>query len=354
MPALNQNVLCRYHYDALDRVIGTASDRDAVLQYFYCKSRLATEIQGAAQRSIFQQGEQLLAQQNQQVDLHETSLLVTDQMRSVLRTVNATRPHPFSYPPYGSRPTEGGLSSVLAFNGERLEPITGDYLLGNGYRAFNPVLLRFNSPDSLSPFGKGGFNAYAYCLGDPVNRLDKSGHAGLKYIRYLFNGNQFDEIPVTYKNLQPEKFKLERLNFEKQQAKTNEVLIKKVSTSEDLQFVGDGTAKFIFTEDNRLIVGRELDPYKYGLLDRNIDYLKPDRRQEFGDAHHYMTHALLADFARTSKVISAGKINPLTGTISNSSGHYKPKFESLFDVVHYFIKNRIMVIRNTGNFDKGN
>ncbi len=54
--------------------------------------------------------------------------------------------------------------------------MTGYYLLGNGYRAFNPVLMRFNSPDSLSPFGKGGLNAYAYCAGDPVNRVDPTGH----------------------------------------------------------------------------------------------------------------------------------------------------------------------------------
>ncbi|RMU75656.1 hypothetical protein ALP24_200133 [Pseudomonas syringae pv. aptata] len=36
--------------------------------------------------------------------------------------------------------------------------------------------MRFNSPDSMSPFGKGGMNAYAYCAGDPVNRSDPTGH----------------------------------------------------------------------------------------------------------------------------------------------------------------------------------
>ncbi|MFF1916268.1 RHS repeat-associated core domain-containing protein [Streptomyces sp. NPDC058239] len=71
---------------------------------------------------------------------------------------------------------EAGLVSLLGFNGERPDPVTGHYLLGNGYRAFNPVLMRFPSPDSWSPFGEGGLNSYAYCLGDPVNRVDPTGH----------------------------------------------------------------------------------------------------------------------------------------------------------------------------------
>lgn len=62
------------------------------------------------------------------------------------------------------------------FNGEVADPLTGHYLLGNGYRAYNPVLMRFNSPDYLSPFGKGELNAYAYCAGDPINRVDPNGH----------------------------------------------------------------------------------------------------------------------------------------------------------------------------------
>jgi len=40
------------------------------------------------------------------------------------------------------------------------------------------LLMRFNSPDKLSPFGEGGLNTYSYCQGDPVNRVDPSGGAG--------------------------------------------------------------------------------------------------------------------------------------------------------------------------------
>ncbi|MGW1412282.1 RHS repeat-associated core domain-containing protein [Streptomyces sp. NPDC002403] len=71
---------------------------------------------------------------------------------------------------------EAGLVSLLGFNGERPDPAMGWYLLGNGYRAFNPVLMRFHSPDSSSPFDGGGLNPYAYCLGDPINRVDPTGN----------------------------------------------------------------------------------------------------------------------------------------------------------------------------------
>ncbi|MFH0271671.1 RHS repeat-associated core domain-containing protein [Vibrio jasicida] len=71
------------------------------------------------------------------------------------------------------------LPSTIRFNGERKDPVTGMYLLGNGYRAYSPSMARFNAPDSASPFGPGGINSYAYCLGDPVNKTDPSGHFAL-------------------------------------------------------------------------------------------------------------------------------------------------------------------------------
>jgi RHS repeat-associated protein len=126
--------------------------------------------------SIVQQGDQLLAQQRSEGDTPDTALMATDQQRSVLQTVNSNHPpQPIAYSPYGHHPAESWLLSLLGFNGERTDPVSGHYLLGNGYRAFNPVLMRFNSPDSLSPFEKGGFNAYAYCGQNPINRKDPTG-----------------------------------------------------------------------------------------------------------------------------------------------------------------------------------
>jgi len=81
----------------------------------------------------------------------------------------------FSYSPFGGTPARGN-SLLPGFNGERLDPVSQTYHLGNGYRTYNPVLMRFNAPDSWSPFGAGGLNQYAYCAGDPINRTDPSGH----------------------------------------------------------------------------------------------------------------------------------------------------------------------------------
>ncbi|WP_180204257.1 RHS repeat-associated core domain-containing protein [Pseudomonas sp. SbOxS1] len=168
--------LCRYHYDALDRLAVCTPAEQASTGRFYQENRLATEIQDWVQHSIFQSDNQLLAQRQRQGGTVATTLLITDQQRSVLNALEATPPRSRAYTPYGHRPVGNGLLSLLGFNGERPDPVTGHYHLGNGYRQFNPVLMRFNSPDSWSPFGKGGINAYAYCAGDPINRADPTGH----------------------------------------------------------------------------------------------------------------------------------------------------------------------------------
>lgn len=102
-------------------------------------------------------------------------MLASDDKNSVLAEVNRGELQQNAYSPYGHSPSGEG---ALGYNGELREGQVGWYLLGNGYRAFNPLLMRFHSPDSWSPFGEGGLNAYTYVMGDPVGYTDPTGHVG--------------------------------------------------------------------------------------------------------------------------------------------------------------------------------
>ncbi len=170
-----QRLLCLYSYDPLDRQTGFSYPGGSPLQRFYRKNQICTELQGNLQTSFFQNAKQPLAELCQENGKTTTALLAADQQFSILKAMDVTQLQAIAYSPYGFHPACRGQLSLLNYNGERPDTITGHYPLGNGYRAFNPVLMRFNSPDRWSPFGRGGINAYVYCAGDPINRRDPNG-----------------------------------------------------------------------------------------------------------------------------------------------------------------------------------
>ena len=135
---------------------------------------------------------------------------ITDQANSVLQTVRFETPDKitlgprFVYSPYGLQtnldqkvPKPVGhfsdkvplLSHTLqGFNGQLLDPKSGYQFLGKGYhRAYNPAIQRFISEDSLSPFGKGGFNGYLFTNNNPIMYQDPSGHLP-QWLGYLAFG----------------------------------------------------------------------------------------------------------------------------------------------------------------------
>ncbi|QVK32651.1 RHS repeat-associated core domain-containing protein [Pseudomonas syringae] len=169
-------ILCKYTYDPLDRVSTVTPLAQAVANRFYNGEQLMTELHGDRQRTCIRAGAQWLAQQSREGDEVVTMMVASDLHNSVLHASEDGHQADIAYSPYGHHDIAQALDGMPGFNGEPSDPLTGYYLLGNGYRAYNPVLMRFNSPDSLSPFGKGGVNAYAYCAGDPVNRVDPTGH----------------------------------------------------------------------------------------------------------------------------------------------------------------------------------
>jgi RHS repeat-associated protein len=131
-----------------------------------------------------------------------TVLLATDNKNSVLVESAVGKANSIAYSAYGQQSARQEVATGLGFNGQMREAQIGWYLLGNGYRAYNPVLMRFHSPDSWSPFGGGGLNAYMYCVGDPVNASDPTGHIKSKLLKWI-NGllgrgkPRYRELPPT-------------------------------------------------------------------------------------------------------------------------------------------------------------
>lgn len=104
----------------------------------------------------------------------QTVLLACHSKNSVLAEM-AGGINRVAYSAYGQQSAQQKVMTHLGFNGELSEVRTDWFFLGNGYRVYNPRLMRFQSPDKFSPFGKGGMNSYIYCGGEPVNRVDPTG-----------------------------------------------------------------------------------------------------------------------------------------------------------------------------------
>ncbi|MCU6275499.1 RHS repeat protein [Morganella morganii] len=161
-----------YEYDALNRLVSQQVSGGDVRELYYRGNTLVNEVLAAGRQEtrLIKRGTHCLGMSQGGA----LTLTGTDHNNSLIWSENkndgATR---HNWSPYGS----GNPVDLLpGFNGERCDPVSGSYHLGNGYRAYNPVLMRFNCPDNLSPFGEGGINPYAYCAGDPVNFTDPSGH----------------------------------------------------------------------------------------------------------------------------------------------------------------------------------
>ncbi|HBH7050626.1 TPA: RHS repeat-associated core domain-containing protein [Morganella morganii] len=162
----------RYQYDALNRLVSQHVSDGDVRELYYRGNTLVNEVLAAGRQEtrLIKRGGHCLGMSQG----GELTLTGTDHNSSLIWSENKNDGATLhNWSPYGS----GNPVDLLpGFNGERCDPVSGSYHLGNGYRAYNPVLMRFNCPDSLSPFGEGGINPYAYCAGDPVNFTDPSGH----------------------------------------------------------------------------------------------------------------------------------------------------------------------------------
>ncbi|MEE9946618.1 MULTISPECIES: RHS repeat-associated core domain-containing protein [Pseudomonas] len=142
---------------------------------FYQSGNLITLKIGDHYRSTFRSTKHIFAESSND-SARKLELLATDTKNSIMYTHDSAKKEEYAYAAFGYSRNLPSKRTLQGFNGEFIDILLGVYHLGLGYRAYSPDLMRFQSPDSLSPFGKGGTNCYAYCGGDPVNYTDPTGH----------------------------------------------------------------------------------------------------------------------------------------------------------------------------------
>jgi RHS repeat-associated protein len=171
-----------YAYDAHNRIYKQTVDGQPGATYFYYKANALANViqrqpgQPDSKVRIFRSRAGCVSQYLEENGAGSVWLTAADKSGSVLAASNGSNSDTFSYSPYGEdKPT--APKTVLGYTGQYRDPVVPGYQLGGGYRAYMPALMRFNASDSVSPFGKGGINTYAYCAGDPINRRDTDGHS---------------------------------------------------------------------------------------------------------------------------------------------------------------------------------
>ncbi|MFK0092521.1 RHS repeat-associated core domain-containing protein [Pseudomonas sp. NPDC090592] len=156
--------------------MSTIDKKDPGVRLFYADNRLVCQV-GPETTRLMRAGGTALAQLQALA-----SLLQSDGANTVLAAHAHGQSACQAYSAYGFSPAQTKLA-MIGFTGEWRDERTGCYPLGKGHRLFSPLLCRLAAPDVLSPFDRGGLNAYAYCAGDPVNYSDPSGQ-----LRVSFSG----------------------------------------------------------------------------------------------------------------------------------------------------------------------
>lgn len=172
-----QGRTCSYRYDPSGRLTDREID-GTLTRSFFSADQLILEQTADESLQRVGDGHALFALNKVSDGIRQTVLIGTDAQGSVrLEATADVRTH--GYTAHGADVTTAD-QIPFGFAGERREPLTGWYIPG-GHRPYDPVLMCFLAPDSDSPFGRGGINPYAYCAGDPINRVDPDGHSWVSY-----------------------------------------------------------------------------------------------------------------------------------------------------------------------------
>lgn len=161
------------------------------MKLFYCAGKVHTLKSEDSVRQVIRHDREVLVERGA-----VTHMAWGDKQASVLGAMGSAGVHGKSYGVYGVDEDSAELANVIGFSGYYFDALSTYYLLGNGYRSYSPSMMRFLSPDSLSPFSRGGLNAYGYCAGDPINRVDPDG-------RFWESALTLKRVKIKVKNSSP-------------------------------------------------------------------------------------------------------------------------------------------------------
>ncbi len=168
---------CDYAYDPLGRLIetrvnGTTSHR------FYDGQRMVNEQSDQGWLTLMRAGSTVFAQTLLSQAVRTLVISASDGQGSVQIETGDSN----CFVGYSAHGLDNGTAqSRVGYAGEVRETDSLLYMPGSN-RPYDPCLFMFLSPDSASPDGAGGLNRYAYCSGDPVNRVDPDGHAWWNWV----------------------------------------------------------------------------------------------------------------------------------------------------------------------------
>lgn len=269
------------------------------------RGELTTLESDDSNRTIFQSTNHIFAELNNSKN-GRSVLLATDQANSVLKAESSTNSEQHNYSIYGFSASQPSHLTSIGFSGNHMDKSAEFFLLGLGYRGYRTNIFRFFSPDSMSPFGIGGINTYSYCAGDPVNRIDPTGHS---WFNYLFKASKAAHKP--YLKNHYGKLLNKELSLIKSQTKSTGDPRHIVKSGTDLTSLGTGLeVKFVINKRNEMAIA----------LSGNKG------------TSNYVSHASIAHKLSNTKLISAGTL--VIGSLGdvfvyNRSGHYRPTVEDL-------------------------